>query len=107
MIPAKNVWHPLGRKPAVGAPPAGPPLDADVLPEPEEFDEEPEPDALDEADELAAMSDQDFYRQMRADIEGVREGTVSSIHDTEHKVRQMRPWSKRRHPRDRYGNRLY
>jgi len=102
VIPSRNAWHPLGRKSATAPPPE--PLDQD---EPAEFDKEPEPDAWDEADELAAMSDADFYRQLRQDVAGVKEGSVPSIADTEHKVRQMRPWSKKLHPRDRYGNRLY
>ena len=100
-IPSRNVWHPLGRKPAAGAPPAEP-LDHD-----ERADIDQEDAELTDADEEdAELSDADFYQSLRRDISGVRAGIVPSIHDTEHKVRQMRPWSKKRHPRDRYGNRL-
>jgi hypothetical protein len=67
------------------------------------FYEEQEPNAWNEAE----LSDADFYRQLRADIESVQAGVVPSIADTEHKVRQMRPWSKKRHLRDRYGNRIH
>ena|SRR5215469_2965802 len=110
-IPSRNVWHPLGRKPAAVTAPSEPPNQA----EPANIDqdqEELEGVELDEEqfleeEEDAELSDADFYRQLRQDVEGVREGTVPSIADTEHKVRQMRPWSKKRHRRDRYGNRLY
>ena len=98
MIPSRNVRHPLGRKSATAPPPE--PLDQD---EPAEFDEEPEPDAWDEADELAAMSDADFLRQLRADVEGVREGLVPSMTDAMRPALKDRPWSPRRKRRDRYG----
>jgi len=57
--------------------------------------------------EEAELSDADFYKSLRQDISAVQEGSLQTIADTEHRVRQMRPWSKKRHPRDRYGNRLY
>jgi hypothetical protein len=51
-------------------------------PEPlEDIDEEP--DVLDEADALAAMPFDEFYQQLRADIDGVREGSLTSIADAE------------------------
>jgi len=109
MIPSRNVWHPLGRLPRAPAPlpetldQDKPPPDADALPEPAGFDEEPEPDAWDEADELAAMSDADFYRQSRAEIEGVRGGLTPSMTEAMHQPLQQRPWSPRRKRRDRHG----
>jgi hypothetical protein len=107
-IPSRNVWHPLGRKPAAAPPPepleqAEPPPDAAALTEPAEFHEEPEPDAWDEADELASMSDQDFYRQTRAQIDDVREGSIPCITGAMRPRLQDRPWSKRHKIRDRRG----
>jgi hypothetical protein len=128
-ILSRNVWHPLGRaavKPAPATEPAyqGTPrlervcaggCDCGRLPcphpelcplqaaEPAEFDEEAEPDAWDEADELAAMSDADFYRQLRADVEGVRAGTVPSIAAAQRPSPKDRLRSRRYKRRDRYG----
>ena len=68
-----------------------------------EADNSPEPDALDEADELVAMSDADFYRQARADIEGVREGLIPSIVATQRQSPKDRPWGKRYKVRNRRG----
>ena len=67
-----------------------------------EADNSPEPDALDEADEFVAMSDADFYRQARAEIDGVREGTLPSIADAQRPPLQQRPCPKRKR-RDRHG----
>src|SRR5215467_4485612 len=53
------------------------------------------PDAWDEADELAAMSDADFYRQLRQDVAGVREGSVPSITDAMRPTIKDRPWGPR------------
>src|SRR5215471_1993181 len=78
-------------------------------PEPTTADDDspPEPDFDTEDDLDEELSDAEFYQSLRQDISALQAGTVSSNADTEHKVRQMRPWSKKRHPRDRYGNRLY
>ena|SRR5215469_9110290 len=108
-IQSRNVWHPKGRasaKPSLQPEPLDrddPTPDADALPEPSEFHEEPEPDAWGEADELAVMSDEDFYRQLRQDVTGVRQGSVPSITDAMRPPIQNRPWSPRRKRRDRYG----
>src|SRR5215472_17796122 len=99
-IPSRNVWHPLGR---ASAKPTLPPESCD-RDEPADTDRE-DVELSDVEEEDAELSDSDFYRSLRQDIAGVKEGTVPSIVDTEHKVRQMRPWSKKRHPRDRYRNR--
>jgi hypothetical protein len=63
-----------------------------------EADNSPEPDAL-----LVAMSDADFYRQARADIEGVREGLIPSIVAAQRQSPKDRPWGKRHKRRDRHG----
>lgn len=71
---------------------------------------EPEPpnvEALENEPEAAALSDAGFLRSLRASVDQVRAGTVRSIAATEHKVPQMRPWSKKRRPRDRRGSRIY
>ena len=94
----RNPWQ----RPSPAAP-APPTADADKPPEPSEFDEEAEPDAWDEADELAAMSDADFYRQLRADVEGVRAGTVPSIAAAQRPSPKDRLRSRRYKRRDRYG----
>jgi len=62
-----------------------------------------EPDAHDEADKLAAMPDADFLRQLRADLEGVREGLVPSMADAMRPALKDRPWSPKHKRRDRYG----
>jgi len=107
-IPSRNIWHPLGRAPSKQATPPEPPNQdepADIDQAQDELEGiEPEEEQL--MDEDAELSDDDFYQSLRQDISGVRAGTVPSIADTEHKVQQTRPWSKKRHPRDRYGNRL-
>jgi len=108
-IPSRNVWHPLRRSTRALAPPSEPldqeepSPDPDALPEPAEFDEEPDIDAWDAADELAAMSDADFLRQLRADVEGVREGLVPSMTDAMRPVIKDRPWGRRHKRRDHYG----
>ena len=109
-IPSRNVWHPLGR---AQRPPASPlePLDQAKPPPadapPDVCDDPDEEQLMPEEEEDVELSDAEFYQSLRQDIAGVQEGSVPSIADTEHKVRQMRPWSKKRHPRDRYGNRIY
>jgi hypothetical protein len=49
------------------------------------------------------LSDDEFLRQLRADVEGVREGLVPSITSAMRPAIQQRPWSKRRKKRDRHG----
>ena len=49
------------------------------------------------------LSDEDFFRQLRADVEGVREGLVPSIADLMRPALKDRPWSPRRKRRDRHG----
>jgi len=104
-IPARNTWHPLGRAPSKQAPSPEPPNQD----EPTEFDQDQEelegvePDEAQLLDEDAELSDADFYRQMRADIEGVRAGMVPSMTDAMRPPIQDRPWSPRRKRRDRHG----
>jgi len=104
-IPARNPWHPLGRAPSKQAPSPEPPNQD----EPTEFDQDQEelegvePDEAQLLDEDAELSDADFYRQMRADIEGVRAGMVPSMTDAMRPPIQDRPWSPRRKRRDRHG----
>jgi hypothetical protein len=69
--------------------------------EPAELDADP----VDEPGE-EPVSDADFLRSLRADVAGVREGLVPSITQAQRPVLKDRPWSKRRRPRDRYGNRI-
>jgi len=98
VIPSRNVWHPLERSPRAPALPLEP-LDQD---EPADIDQQDAKlSGVDEED--AEPSDAEFYRQMRADIEGVRAGVVRSMTDAMRPALQQRPWSKRHKRRDRYG----
>ena len=98
MIPSRNVWHPLGRKPAAAAAPSEP-LDQD---EPADIDEE-EAELSDVEGEEAELSDADYYQSLRRDVIGCREGSIPSITDAMRPRLQDRPWSKRHKIRDRHG----
>jgi hypothetical protein len=90
------------RSPA--APPnEGEPLEFELAEE--EIDQEP--DYLAELEEIEAMPFEEFYRSLRADIDGVREGLIPSIADAE-KAKDMkspknRPWSRHHKRRDHRG----
>jgi len=71
-------------------------------PEAEPLDDA-ELDPFAEADALAEMSDEDFEAQLRADVEGVREGTVKSIIDVMRPALEDRPWARKHKRRDRKG----
>ena len=101
-LPERYRRDPPQRRPSPAAPEPTT-ADDDSPPEPAEFDEEAEPDAWDEADELTAMSDEDFYRQLRQDVAGVREGSVPSITDAVRPTIKDRPWSPWRKRSDRHG----
>jgi len=64
---------------------------------------EPNRPPADIAIENEQLSDGDFFRQLRADVEGVREGLVPSIADLMRPALKDRPWSPRRKRRDRHG----
>jgi hypothetical protein len=65
----------------------------------EHFEHEtPEIDA--DEDEL---TDDDFLRQLRTDVEGVRDGTVKSIVGAMRPPLKDRPWGRRHKRRDRNG----
>jgi hypothetical protein len=49
------------------------------------------------------LTDEQFLRQLRADVEVVREGTIPSIVAAQRQSPNDRPWSPRRKRRDRYG----
>ena len=49
------------------------------------------------------LTDDKFLRQLRADVEEVREGTIRSIVAAQRQSPKGRPWSPRRKRRDRYG----
>ena len=62
-----------------------------------------EPDVLDEADELAAMPDEEFYRELSKDIDGVAAGPIAGGREDAHPTPKDRPWSPKRKRRERYG----
>jgi hypothetical protein len=95
VIPSRNVWHPLGRSP----PPRHP------APEPVEPDEEQlDQDGTTEIDEEEAeLSDAAFLKSLRQDVDGVREGLVTSITDAMPPALKDRPWGRRHKRRDRHG----
>jgi hypothetical protein len=49
------------------------------------------------------LTDDQFLRQLRADVEGVREGTIPSIVAAQRQSPKDRPWSKRHKIRNRRG----
>jgi len=49
------------------------------------------------------LTDDQFHRQLRADVEGVREGTIPSIVAAQRQSPKDRPWSKRHKIRNRRG----
>ena len=98
MIPSRNVWHPKGRVSAKPAP-LPEPLDQDAAADIDQGDAE----LTDVAEEDAELSDADFYRQLRRDVAGCREGCVPSITDAMRPALKDRPWSPKRKRRDRYG----
>jgi len=107
MIPSGNVWHPKGRaalKPALSPEPLDPAEPADIDQEDTKL---PDVDEEQLANEEAELSDVEFYQSLRRDVVGCREGSVPSITDAMRPPLKDRPWSKKRYPRDRYGNRLY
>jgi len=115
LILSRNVWHPLGRKPAVtractggcdfrrlpcphpelcSLQPVGPAEDLEQLDQ-----DEPGEEQLTDEDEDAELSDAEFYRQLRQSIEGVQAGVLPSMKDAMRPAIQQRAWSPRRKPR--------
>ena len=76
--------------------PAGPP-------EPDDAVDEVELDPFAEDDALAAMSPEDFYRQLRAQVEKVKSGELPGGVEDVHPVPKQRPRPKRYKRRDKYG----
>jgi len=87
----------LGRKPTAATPsePFDPTESGDV--------DQEDVELADAADEEAELSDAEFYRQLRQDVAGVREGSVPSITNAMRPPIEDRPWSPRRKRRDRQG----
>ena len=95
-IPERYRRYPPARRPATAA--AETPTDdaADSPPEPDDD----EPTDLDEPED-AELSDADFLRELRADAEGLRAGTVPAF--SPKPVLTDWPWGRRHKRRDRYG----
>jgi hypothetical protein len=53
--------------------------------------------------EEPTLSDAEFLRGLRADMEGVRDGTVQSIADATRPPIKQRPWGRRHKIRDKHG----
>jgi hypothetical protein len=66
--------------------------------------EPPEEVDQDEPVEEEQLTDEQFLRQLRSDVEGVKAGFVPAGSEDAHPAPKDRPWSPRRKRRDRYGH---
>ena len=94
-LPERYRRNPPWRRPSTEPPPD----DADSTLEPDGDDD----GLADDPDEDEQLTDEAFLKSLRADVLGVRDGTVPSMSDVIRPSLQDRPWSRRHKRRDRFG----